>query len=567
MIRVKEKKIQFNTPTIYQEESDLLQVKFEDPIDNSALYIAGSKLLGTESEVVFYSDTYTVGTDGVITFTLNTYNYNYLNYIKKVKDEIFLEIGQVGQDRRIYLFDKCFANPRVYIDGVVPTDIVPVYSKEEADATFTKKSQFNELSGIVSGDIQNLANNYWTKQETAAAIAQIQTMKIVVVQELPPIAEAEEYTIYLVPSTESSLESVYDEYLVINGAYEKIGTTAVDLTNYAVLSGGNSFVGDQIISGDIKTTYNSSGRYVQINQSSGNINIFRANNLGSAALFVGGGLESDDSYQIVCGRMNVKASGPLVVGGGTFWNERKNLGVLDWDGNFTLAGKAIATDFEIPSGATLSGSLQKIEDLNSTSGTLLDIQNGGTNLINYTFSSGAGILTLGALGVNKLFYFKNFGKYYSITASDAIGFSAPNINFVKYGSHLIFRIDNQEIYNAINGSYFNFPSGLVTAYSANNINDIPSSNVSYDLSLGSFTQEISGNVTYNLPTVFSGKENEITLEVKFTNSTDSITFTSNGSVPIDLDEPVVAEANMVKLFLIRYSKLKGKWYIFTLEEE
>ena len=154
MIRVKEKKIQFNTPTIYQEEYDILQVKFDDPIDNSSLYIAGSKLLGTESEVVFYSDTYTVGTDGVITFTLNTYNYNYLNYIKKVKDEIFLEIGQVGQDKRVYLFDKCFANPRVYIDGVVPTDIVPVYSKDEADAKFLS--------------ILSAAQLYYTKDEADA---------------------------------------------------------------------------------------------------------------------------------------------------------------------------------------------------------------------------------------------------------------------------------------------------------------------------------------------------------------------------------------------------------------
>lgn len=54
-----------------------------------------------------------------------------------------------------------------------------------------------------------------------------------VVNELPAVASADAYTIYLVARTAGQKATdVYDEYLLINGAFEMIGNTEVDFSNY-----------------------------------------------------------------------------------------------------------------------------------------------------------------------------------------------------------------------------------------------------------------------------------------------------------------------------------------------
>ena len=52
--------------------------------------------------------------------------------------------------------------------------------------------------------------------------------------ELPDVSEANIDTIYMKKNSGSRLVSdVFDEYMVINGNWEIIGNTRVDLSNYA----------------------------------------------------------------------------------------------------------------------------------------------------------------------------------------------------------------------------------------------------------------------------------------------------------------------------------------------
>jgi hypothetical protein len=51
-------------------------------------------------------------------------------------------------------------------------------------------------------------------------------------EELPALEEADENTIYMKSSGFSLVADTYDEYMVINGAWEKIGSTRVDLSGY-----------------------------------------------------------------------------------------------------------------------------------------------------------------------------------------------------------------------------------------------------------------------------------------------------------------------------------------------
>lgn len=80
----------------------------------------------------------------------------------------------------------------------------------------------------------------YTKTETDSAIqtavANADHLKREIVQSLPEVEEADEHTIYMVGTGDGSEDSAYEEYMLINGGFEKIGTSEVDLTNYATKS-------------------------------------------------------------------------------------------------------------------------------------------------------------------------------------------------------------------------------------------------------------------------------------------------------------------------------------------
>ena len=70
-----------------------------------------------------------------------------------------------------------------------------------------------------------------TKKYVDDLVSTISTLSFQVVTELPT-TDIQTNIIYLVPSTTSSEQNVYDEYIYINNAWEKIGSTAIDLSNY-----------------------------------------------------------------------------------------------------------------------------------------------------------------------------------------------------------------------------------------------------------------------------------------------------------------------------------------------
>ena len=63
-----------------------------------------------------------------------------------------------------------------------------------------------------------------------AAIAGISGIQFEIVQTLPQTGDSG--TIYLVPAGQSATGDLYAEWIYLNSAWEKLGTTAVDLTGY-----------------------------------------------------------------------------------------------------------------------------------------------------------------------------------------------------------------------------------------------------------------------------------------------------------------------------------------------
>lgn len=76
-----------------------------------------------------------------------------------------------------------------------------------------------------------------TKSEITSAVANADHLKRAIVEQLPEVETADEHTIYMVKKKSSTGDNAYDEYMVVNvegvKKLEKIGDSAVDLTNYA----------------------------------------------------------------------------------------------------------------------------------------------------------------------------------------------------------------------------------------------------------------------------------------------------------------------------------------------
>lgn len=108
-------------------------------------------------------------------------------------------------------------------------------AKTELQANIDKKAdKATTLAGYGIADA-------YTKDESntaiAAAVANAHHLKREIVSVLPEVSEANEDTIYMVPDagntdTAGSNKSVYTEYMLVNGAFERIGTSNVDLSNY-----------------------------------------------------------------------------------------------------------------------------------------------------------------------------------------------------------------------------------------------------------------------------------------------------------------------------------------------
>ena len=75
-------------------------------------------------------------------------------------------------------------------------------------------------------------------KELFAAVSEL-GFKVVKVDVLPEEGAAR--TIYLVPASDPETENSYDEYIWTEDGWEKIGSTDIDLSNYATLDGENSF--------------------------------------------------------------------------------------------------------------------------------------------------------------------------------------------------------------------------------------------------------------------------------------------------------------------------------------
>lgn len=102
------------------------------------------------------------------------------------------------------------------------------------DFTNAYKSKLDDLTKITKVSQLTNDSNYVTDPKLQEALAKIKTLKKEVVDTLPSTGQDD--VIYLVKDSKGKANNVYLEYLWINGAFELIGSTEVDLSGYAKTS-------------------------------------------------------------------------------------------------------------------------------------------------------------------------------------------------------------------------------------------------------------------------------------------------------------------------------------------
>lgn len=116
------------------------------------------------------------------------------------------------------------------VEDIGSTDVLPI-----VNGGSTKKVSIDQL-----GDVFTTKPYVTNKiQEAIASASGDFGFTPVVVQTLPT-QNIDEHTIYLVPK-QGSTGDVYDEYLYINDAWELIGSTEVDLSNYLAKNNTTSY--------------------------------------------------------------------------------------------------------------------------------------------------------------------------------------------------------------------------------------------------------------------------------------------------------------------------------------
>lgn len=164
------------------------------------------------SAVVYYSNVYL--------FIRDAGRYRYITMKYPASNGVPVVAYSTSDSQRDWLDNWISPLTVIWGDDVLTLD-------EEQDISGLKTFTTLPESSVVPTTNNQLVN----KAYVDGLVSTISTLSFQVVTELPT-TDIQTNVIYLVPSTTSSEQNVYDEYIYINNAWEKIGTTAIDTSNY-----------------------------------------------------------------------------------------------------------------------------------------------------------------------------------------------------------------------------------------------------------------------------------------------------------------------------------------------
>ena len=132
---------------------------------------------------------------------------------------------------------KALSDAKAYTDTEVAKKADAEHTHEIADVTdlqTTLDGKANKATTLAGYGIIDAYTKGETDSAIATAVANAGHLKRTIVEALPDVGEADEHTIYMVGDGEGEGNQKYEEFMLVNGAFEKIGDSAVDLTDYAL---------------------------------------------------------------------------------------------------------------------------------------------------------------------------------------------------------------------------------------------------------------------------------------------------------------------------------------------
>lgn len=115
------------------------------------------------------------------------------------------------------------------------TEALKNYATDDAVVTaiyvaLTDYVQTGDMNSAISTALKNYMPSEQITELIEKTISEISTVSFKIEDILPEIGKSN--IIYLIPSSDPREKNVKDEYLWIDGAWEKIGNTSVDLSQY-----------------------------------------------------------------------------------------------------------------------------------------------------------------------------------------------------------------------------------------------------------------------------------------------------------------------------------------------
>lgn len=96
---------------------------------------------------------------------------------------------------------------------------------------YTKSDEIAEqIATAIAATLTEYAKSTDVTREIQEAVSKLQGVSLSVVDRLPD--SGEDRVIYLVPAANSTDQNAKDEYLWVDGKWEKIGSTSIDLSQY-----------------------------------------------------------------------------------------------------------------------------------------------------------------------------------------------------------------------------------------------------------------------------------------------------------------------------------------------
>ena len=239
-----------------------------------------------------------------------------------------------------------------YLSGVTSAIQTQLNGKADIDDVPTLLSELTNDTGFITNAVTDLVNYYvkgdtYTKAEVNNLVSAIPKFSIQVVASLPS-SNISTTTIYLTPSG-GAAGNVYNEFIYVNNAWEQIGSTAVDLSDYYDKATVNTMVTPvQSASG---ITINGVALQAATTGRQGLMTASQVSNLSTAMTNAQNALNGN----VTGGTLSTDASGNMTL------TLNRGAGALNISANGITAAKAIADG----NGANIASTYATIGALNS----------------------------------------------------------------------------------------------------------------------------------------------------------------------------------------------------------